>query len=108
MTMQSQVRRVALALLLISSAGWGGCAVSDRAALARGNQSQNIIFNPEWTGIPPDSIGRSAWPSTLSTTQPSEETLYRETIIDRQGGQGARSDYRIRHFNSVRTGRSRR
>ncbi len=68
---------------------------------------KHLIFNPEWTNIPPEYVARSDWPSTAALSVLGEEIAYRETIIDRQGrSTGGRDQTYYRRFYSVRTGRA--
>ncbi|MCH9033190.1 MAG: hypothetical protein IID42_01640 [Planctomycetes bacterium] len=67
----------------------------------------DLLFNPEWTGVPTFDVSRSSWPSTPAYLSVGEVVDYQETIYDLQGrssrGQG---DYYRRQFKSVRIGRS--
>jgi len=99
---------VALVLLVISTP-MAGCYVPARRPTPDYVSAKSIIFNPEWTGIPPFYVARTDWPSTVVFSNPGEELAYRETIIDRQGQFAGRRDQTYyRRFTSIRTGRGRR
>lgn len=103
-------RRLVLigATAALSLAVLAGCASVGRSAWAFEYVPENLIFNPDRTGIPLRAIPRSDWPSTVAYSHPRETIEYRETVHDLQGlSQGGR-DYLIRRFHSVRTGRMRR
>lgn len=95
-------------VLLIASVILGGCSVSAHYARPSHVAEKNILFNPEWTGLPPLFVGRAEWPSTIAFSHIGEDVEYRETIIDRQGWYRNGRDHLYRRFDSVRTGRIRR
>ena len=97
----------ALMGILVSTAP-AGCSVSARTTSSLQTSARNILFNPEWTGLPVSSVTRTDWPSTVAFSSLYEGVEYRETILDRQGGFGSDRDYLYRRFYSVRTGRARR
>lgn len=90
---------------VVSAIGCASCAITDCELR---NKARNLIFNPESTRIDLVDSTRSDWPATSASQIGSQTTVFRETIMDREGGRSGRSDYGRRHFTSVRTGRIRR
>ena len=104
-------RLMAVLVVLLIPAFVVGChaTASARKHACAKTEEAHIIFNPEWTGIPPFDIGRAAWPTTMVYSNAGEQIEYRETTIDRQGWSGVHRDQDYhRRFTSVRTGRVRR
>ena len=85
-----------------------GCAAKEPRVSWRPIPDSHLLFNPERTASAPPDNYRADWPVVLSGQPDREEIEYRETIIDRQGHFGRNSDYHLRRFDSVRTGRVRR
>ena len=91
-------------LLLIAWAAHG-CALCPRAADPQVVAAKNLIFNPDWTNIPPETAYRTDWPSTVAFSRPDETIVYEERIIDSQGASENDRDRHYRRFDSIRTGR---
>ncbi|MFQ5495935.1 MAG: hypothetical protein ACE5EX_11205 [Phycisphaerae bacterium] len=101
-------RGAILGLLVIAGTAIAGCAAVTRTAPVRHSRSTHLIFNPQWTGIPPSAVARGEWPSTFAYESGEELIDYRESYIDRQGTYGHDRDQLIRRFYQRRTGRIRR
>lgn len=90
------------ALLFVMGAG---CAGPVRGPRQIATSSGHLIFNPEWNSYAQSPIGRRDWPATVAYERTGERVEYTVTVIDRQGLNGAHSDFVSRRFGSVRSGR---
>ena len=90
--------------MLMSSAVWG-CSSTGHQPLPTHVAEKNLIFNPDWTGLPVFNIARTAWPTTIGRWDTGEMIEYQETIVDRQGRFINQPDFHYRRFDSVRSGR---
>ena len=97
-----------VAFLLAAAIAAGGCAVCPRFERHRTVAATNVLFNPEWISVPPETRYGSDWPSTIAYSDPGEEIAYQETIMDWQGGFAGNRDRYYRRFDSTRGGRARR
>ena len=100
-------RMIAIYAVGIACTALVGCASTPISRLSIPKVKMDILFNPDWTGVPTFDVSRSSWPSTPAYLPAGEIVDYQETIYDLQGrsshGQG---DYYRRQFKSVRIGRS--
>ena len=84
-----------------------GCASKPDSCQSVRKVKTDILFHPDWTGMPTFDVARSSWPSTPAYLPVGEVVDYQETIYDLQGRSWTgRQDYYRRQFKSVRTGRS--
>lgn len=98
---------IAICVVGIAITGLVGCASTPVSHLSMRKVKMDLLFNPDWTGVPTFDVPRSSWPSTPSYLPIGEIVDYRETIYDLQGGSlNGREDYYRRQFQSVRVGRS--
>ena len=97
--------RFAGIVLLIALVILVGCSASARYVKPSHVAEKNILFNPEWTGLPSFFVGRTEWPATIAFSHLGEDVEYRETIVDRQGWYRNGRDHLYRRFDSVRIGR---
>ena len=101
--------RLMIAICAVGIAGTGlvGCASTPVSRPSMRKVKMDLLFNPDWTGVPTFDVPRSSWPSTPAYLPVDEVVDYQETIYDLQGrssrGQG---DYYRRQFKSVRIGRA--
>lgn len=101
--------RLLIAICVVGIAGSGlvGCASTPVSQPSVRIVKTDVLFNPDWTGVPTFDVARSSWPSTPAYLPVGEVVDYQETIYDQQGRSwGGRQDYYRRQFKSVRTGRS--
>lgn len=112
--MQRRLRIAALATCTGLAALASGCAnghgsirsnAIDQVAMI---PDTHLIFNPDWTQIPPLVFRRSEWPIAYGYDRGDEIVDYRETFYDRQRQNGRSRDQFTRSFYSVRRGRARR
>lgn len=100
------VRVMAISCLfgVIALTGCASRAGPDRSARI---VKKDLLFSPEWTGMPTFDVSRSSWPATAAHLSVGEIIDYQETILDSQGRSrfGRDNDY-YRRFRSVRVGRS--
>lgn len=98
---------IAICVVGIAITGPVGCVSAPGPHRPTREVKMDILFNPDWTGVPTFDVSRSSWPSTPAYLPAGEIVDYQETIYDLQGrsshGQG---DYYRRQFKSVRIGRS--
>lgn len=88
---------------VIALAGCASLPGPDRSTRA---VKKDLLFSPEWAGMPTFDVARSSWPSTASHLSAGEVVDYQETILDFHGRSrlGRNDDY-YRRFQSVRVGR---
>lgn len=98
---------IAICVFGIAIAGLVGCASAPTSHHSVRKVQMDVLFNPDWTGVPTFDIARSSWPSTPAYLPAGEIVDYQETIYDQQGRSSlGREDYYRRQFRSVRIGRS--
>ena len=101
--------RLMIAICAVGIAGTGlvGCASTTGSRLSIRKVKMDLLFNPDWTGVPTFDVSRSSWPSTPAYLPAGEVVDYQETIYDLQGRSfHGRGDYYRRQFKSVQIGRS--
>ena len=98
--------KLAASVWILVATTLAGCATPVRTTGLAHIPEKNLIFNPEWTGLPVLEVARASWPSTAAFSSLVEQIDYRETIIDRQGSFGHDLDFLYRRFDSVRSGRA--
>jgi hypothetical protein len=87
---------VALALLAV------GCsATPPRRPVA---PTTDLLFGPDWAGIPTFDLPRSDWPAATAGPLIHEHVEYRTMLYDLHGRSGRDDGYVQRRFRSVRTG----
>lgn len=106
--MRPSAMTVCLTAALTLAAGTLGCARNDRALRFSVISETHLIFNPEWTGISSEAVGRADWPVAHVYDSTGEIVDYRTTMIDRQVQSGRSRDRLTRTFRSVRRGSARR
>jgi len=86
-----------------------GCAGVKSKRIGTHVSEQNIIFNPDWTGLATNDVVRAAWPTTDAYVPIGAEISdYEERIVVYQGPSFRQEDQYYRRVNSVRTRRHRR
>jgi len=103
------VQRLMIAICVVGIAITGpvGCVSAPGPHRPTREVKMDLLFNPDWTGVPTFDVSRSSWPSTPAYLPVGEVVDYQETIYDLQGGSWTgRQDYYRRQFKSVRIGRS--
>ena len=98
--------------VLIAVAGASGllsltvCGCAAARPSVRPVPAGNVLFGPEWIGIPTFDVPRSDWPATVAGPPADEYLEFRTSLYDHFGRQG-RGDYLHRTFHSIRVGTSR-
>lgn len=82
-----------------------GCAHAAPRLEIENCAAGNLVFNPDWAGLPSFDVGRSDWPATEAFSTDGEETLYQVRILDRFGHLRGHDDFYYRRFSSVGSGR---
>lgn len=86
-----------------------GCAAPRRVDGSLAYDRAELIFHPVQTPLAPVEPMRPDWPDVVAYDRPNEETVYQETIVDRQDRYGSgRDDRYLRRFESIRSGVIRR
>jgi hypothetical protein len=91
---------------LVGAVLLSGCAAPQRTVSLPRMPDSHIIFNPGLNTPVVAGADRNTWPSILASDSYNPESLYRETIYDRQGNSFRGDDYYFRRIDSTRIRRS--